>query len=82
MHCAGSYKPLKHKKSKDQKDFKAKKNDYLAAINNSKNSSQSGQVLGWSSKKDFLLYRENQQDQSSNTPATSSNTTIIKKEKK
>lgn len=47
MHEPHSYKYLKNEKSKDQKDFKAKKN-YLSANNNSenRNEDQSSQALG------------------------------------
>lgn len=51
-----SYKPLKNKKFKEQKDSKVKKNYYLLVTNsNDRNVGQSGQTFNWSFKKNVCL---------------------------
>lgn len=61
--CAKGYRPIKSEESRDQKDFKAKKN-YNSPINNSNsgsgNRSQSNQALGWFFKKNFCSNYEGQ----------------------
>lgn len=66
----------------NQKKFITKKN-HLSIVNNySENNSQSGQALDWFFKENSCSNRRSQQDQSSNTPSTRSNVTIMKKNKK
>lgn len=83
--CAKDHRLLKSEKSKDQKEFQAKKNHNPPVDNNNsrgRNRGQSSQALNWSSKKDFGLNREGQQSQSSNISATSNNAITVKKNKK
>lgn len=72
------YRLLKYKSSKNKKDSKTKKNYSFTTNSNSTNGNQSGQTLVQSSKKDSRLYRNHQRGQSSDTPATSDNVTVIK----
>lgn len=76
-----SHKLLKHKKSKDQKNFTTKKNHFPAAHTNGKTVSQSDQALGQFSKRDFRPNYRSQQGQFSHTLETGHNVIITKKYK-
>lgn len=80
--CLHDYELLKHKKSKEQKDFKAKNNHSLVANNTSENGDQSGQALGQYHKKYSCWNKGGQQSSSSNTLAIGSNVIVVKKDKK
>lgn len=85
MHYSYGHKSLKSKKSRNQKNSETKKNHHSPTVDSnsrSKNEGQLDQVLGRSSKKDSCSNRGSQGGQSFNTPAISSNATVVKKDKK
>lgn len=61
-HYLYGYKQVNSKKSRDQKDSKAKKNHYSPTTNSDdRNRGQSSQALSWLSKKSFSSNKEDQQ---------------------
>lgn len=60
MHYFYSYRSLKYKIYKDEKDFATMENYSLVANNNDENYGQVGQALGWFFKKDSALNERGQ----------------------
>lgn len=58
VHCLYSYRPLKNKESRNEKNFEAKKNNYSLAANNiNRNRDQFSQISGQSFKKNSCSNR-------------------------
>lgn len=80
MRYPHSNKPLKNEKSRDRNNFKAKKNHYASAVNNSgKIRDQLCQTLGRYSKNNFCLYKKDKVGQFCNTITSGNHVTIVKK---